>query len=221
MSINYKSKLQEECQKRKITLPEYATHNLGGQAHAPLFQSTVYFDLIKSVTGEAGCKTKVEAEQSAAKIAINSHFDRLLIEEATPKKLRIPDSFYNVLIYVDYENQPSAVKYLLDHLENCAKMCAYISAFHHSSGVIFPQGVNKRLIKSSRKDACDMAITLDIGSVMGNAEAFCDYLFIIVTRDNFASSVQDVINTDNQGFKCVHLPCAEEVIKYLQEQIEQ
>jgi ribonuclease-3 len=68
--INYKAMLQHISQKENNLLPEYRLAKTNGPAHDPIFEVTVKIG--DKTFGPANGKTKKEAEQSVAKIALES-----------------------------------------------------------------------------------------------------------------------------------------------------
>ena len=67
-SHDYKSKLQEIANSRNIKI-EYKVTNESGPDHDKLFEVTIYYD--NSIYGKGLGKSKKEAEQNAAKVAID------------------------------------------------------------------------------------------------------------------------------------------------------
>ncbi len=63
-----KNALQEWLQKRRLPLPVYETKIISGEDHRPVFSSTVTLQNRK-IEGEK-CSRKIDAEQSAASIAL-------------------------------------------------------------------------------------------------------------------------------------------------------
>lgn len=85
--MNYKNKLQEYCQKKKIPLPVYISYVDNVKAHSPQWNSYVLYDERK-YNGTATCASRKEAEQSAAKVA----FDLITMENNTKDKDKDTDN---------------------------------------------------------------------------------------------------------------------------------
>jgi len=68
--INYKALLQHISQRDYATLPAYHVLKASGPAHKPVFEMTV--KIAKETYGPATGKTKKEAEQNVAKIALEA-----------------------------------------------------------------------------------------------------------------------------------------------------
>ncbi|CAF1145833.1 unnamed protein product [Adineta steineri] len=71
MNISWKNRLQEYCQKRKISLPTYRVKNQSGPGHMLEFQVEVKVNN-QWYVGDESCVTKKEAEHSTAKNAWES-----------------------------------------------------------------------------------------------------------------------------------------------------
>ncbi|CAF1218438.1 unnamed protein product [Rotaria magnacalcarata] len=75
MNAAWKNNLQEYCQKNQISLPNYRIKTQSGPAHSLKFQVEVEINGYW-YPGDERCSSKKEAEQSAAKMALECLLDR-------------------------------------------------------------------------------------------------------------------------------------------------
>ena len=67
---DFKSRLQEFCQARGMSLPEYETYSRTGPAHAPVFEIRVIIN--GSVLGKGIAPSRKNAEMAAAEMALGA-----------------------------------------------------------------------------------------------------------------------------------------------------
>lgn len=177
-----KNKLQEYLQKRKESIPTYQTKRCGGSSHEPQFKSILTFQTHR-FESELFSRKK-EAEQDVAQKALD------FLEKKNSYLLPTPK-------YTPPKN-PSRI--ILFDLENCPKVFgvkfprdARLIGFTSYSSSIYAQKekyeniMELRVIKSSIKDAADVALTIDITRLI--FEERVNVPITIVTRDHFASAI--------------------------------
>ncbi|CAF0914982.1 unnamed protein product [Rotaria sp. Silwood1] len=101
MDTTWKNRLQEYCQKKKISLPNYRIKNQSGPAHILKFQVEVEVDG-HWYLGDNLCSSKKEAEQSAAKKA----WEGLLARNASSVSIPLSSQNLTVITAEEYSEEP-------------------------------------------------------------------------------------------------------------------
>jgi len=192
-AVYHKNLLQEYCQKRKLAIPQYNTRNVEGTdetyaVYPYVWMSTVTLSLPGDPFGKytGGIeKTKVEAEQSAAGLALSF----LQQSEASQPKLTTKTS---TAIFIDGENCPKAYEPLFKELGDGYTMCTFASTGHPAS-LRESLGSSDILltVPSSRKDAVDIAMAIHLGVCI---ERNFMRRYIIITKDHFGACIPECLN---------------------------
>lgn len=184
--MNYKGSLQEYCQMKQISLPEYTTvENYDTQDSR--FQSIVTVDnLTYTSTIE---NTKKTAETSAAQVALR-HI-KMWTGYGYKYKYKYKES---KIILFDAENVLDVCNKYLE-LETNYNAIFFISEHHHMTERYKEQIKNKNIelitIDAIAKDAVDHAITLYLGRIIGRQEFDDEY--ILITRDRFGHTLRSIL----------------------------
>lgn len=187
--MSYKNLLQEYFQKKRLALPHYATRSTVSKdaPSAFVWTSVVTLFLPASTQEIAGNseKTKTEAEQSAAKLALQF----LEHQRTTQPKLttKLPTA-----VFIDGENCPVARLELFDELGEGYTIYTFASVGHPSlkqptrgdADVLIP-------VSSSRKDAVDISISMHLGAYLVQPT----YLrYIVITKDHFGACIPECVD---------------------------
>ena len=187
-SFSYKNALQEYCQKSKLPLPRYETNKVEcGDGNSYMWMTTLYISeelRVEPIRGGIE-KTKVEAEQSAARLALQF----LDVKEAAIPKLVVLRS---TAILIDGENCPRAYESLLRELGDGYTIYTFASAGHPALSRT-NRGSSDLLIAvpSSRKDAVDISMSIHLGMYIAQG-SFSRY--IIITKDHFGACIPECVD---------------------------
>jgi hypothetical protein len=190
-----KNSLQEIFQKEKRPLPEYETFSCG-EPYGLQWRSKVTVinrdGCSESVHGEF-CKSKTEAERSAAKkmISILNAKDKIIDD-----KIIKPSKKHKIIILIDAENLPNMIEEA-KKVEN-ATVLAFVGKYHHSAEKDW--GVETIVVNTTRKDGVDCYIQMFMGKmIIANEKRY----YIIVTRDHFGHTLAEIVNNESKKHKCV------------------
>ena len=190
-----KSALFEYYQKEKGNPPVFQTKRAGGTDHLPQFQSTV---TLSDGTQHSGnhCATKKEAENSAAKMALDSLSSTNINKKEVsklPVPSRLPESppahLGRIVCIIDYENLPNMLDSALRYSHLFEQIYVVIGDHHHKSDQEFP-GAAKILCPSMAANAADLCIAMMVGSLL-QVSRFDTY--VLVSRDKFVAPIFDMI----------------------------
>lgn len=205
MSVNYKGKLNEYCQKEKWGSPHYDTVKIGELHNTSLFVSTITLRDGTVVSGNQASSKKL-AEQYAASEALYllSSFSEIesfetspllfpMLNQIQPDAMVLPPCPFDVteIAMIDAENLPNLVKEMKynSHLQ----IIAYYSKNHHMAYIELPNHIEKKLSPCTRSDGCDIFMAMDIMNLpyeYNNLKKI-----VIYSRDKFAAAVADNFNT--------------------------
>lgn len=218
--MSSKNELQEYCQKRNIPTPKYVTKFVGGEPHAPLWQSTAFiggqgtsFTFLGKVFS-----SKKKAELSAANKAME-YIDKIKIksivsinpsDQHTEKTSPIVSA-----ILVDVENATDSLK---DLLQGPCITGVDIYLFFSTANpfiekytdVIQEHKLKMIEVPSKHRDAADVALTLAMGRFV---ERMKYKNYFIITRDHFADALVECLYgiCNDRYLGCVDVPF---LIKY-------
>ena len=193
--MSYKNQLQEYLQKLKQPLPKYSTIAVN-----EYWQSTVLIGKNR-YTGEPS-QTKVEAEQSAALIGLNS----LSTNELLPiYQLPLNAETY---ILIDIESVPHVVSTKLNYSDNSA-IIGFMSSYHHLNVEPKLTQLKSKLyvnvINSTERDATDHLLTFTL------AQYCCIWVsdkapksILIITKDHFGSVLKHLVQSQLPNTKVEH-----------------
>lgn len=218
----FKNLLQEHCQRQGEAFPVYETWRVGGDEHAPLFMSKVKCGSITATSDKQPNKKSAEAE--AAQKAYNSIVQAQVLTTKTPRvpllsprdlPIVVPplsDSFTRVpvapkaptgdcsvvakprsVVLIDGENMPKIVNQFIEHTRGFV-VYFFVGEHHHNANMQCPDSVIKVLSPSTRRDGTDTCIQVYVGNFLAQ-EKFDNYY--IVSRDNFAAALADIITAPN------------------------
>lgn len=202
----YKNILQEFCQKEKIDLPVYET-----SIFEDGFVSTAYVKLEDQILFAGGKfkNKKKQSELSAAKHLLgklNTYLEDNKVDIFPNKPTRI---------LVDLENIPINDLFSKYNFENvifeifATENSSCLTKLDKKSDIL----MNIHTVKSSRRDAADILMTLYVRQLFYNQENL-----IIITKDHFGDSLMDCLDEFVNCFlsyKCVS--SVEELIKQFHE----
>lgn len=210
MNTSPKNLLQQFYQKYKLPIPLYFTSKIGGEEHTPIFISNITLHTGKSFKSDP-CPSKKDAEMNLASKCLD-YIQTLSIR----KQVICTTHPLSIFILIDAENVP--FQRLLDNytFDNSIIPILFLSKYHHLSEKSFPYNI--QLIDSSRKDACDIAISLYTYTLLRQT-CVPDHI-IVVTKDHFASTLSDLIQSkyllqNNLTTTYYHSNSIEDCIKYI------
>lgn len=204
--MSAKNQLQEFFQKLKQPLPKYSTASINDNSY---WQSTVNIGN-KQYTGEP-FKTKVEAEQSAALLCLNSLTNSSnsngLINELLPL-YQLPLNA-NTYVFIDIESVPHIVNTQLNYPPETA-ILGFLSSYHHLN--VEPKltqlksKLSLNFINSTERDATDHLLTFTV------AQYCCIWVqnsapesVIIITKDHFGSVLKHLVQSQLPKTNVEHL----------------
>lgn len=205
-----KNKLQEYCQKNRLKLPQYKTIPLGDS-----FVSSVSIDINGIVlTNEGKVKSKKKAaEISAAEILLETLYIYL------GRNKKIFRAKQTTRIMIDVENVP-----LNDFLDKHQFQNYIIDVFTSNPACIkklekYEDKINIHKVKSSRRDAADILLVLQLGYIIGINGMYDNEktAVIVVTNDHFGDSLIDCLKLYKSHlgeYKCVN--SLEELVEYIE-----
>ncbi len=203
----YKSKLQEYCQKKNLPLPSYTT--IGeGPSHAPRFFCDLSLGEIE--ISSPACPSKKLAENVAAELCYKQ-----LVE--TKKKAALSfDLPRKLLVFLDLENKPNVAKEILDgtHTTN-VRFLGYASKEHPTlkkAREIEDYRFEVFEIPSTRNDAADLGIALEVGVLVG-LDHKVD--FVIVSGDHFAETLSEIVRGMYPKHSCLSCSSTESLLETL------
>ncbi len=221
--MNPKNQLQEYCQKRGLVLPKYHTKRVGGEPHNPEFQSEVTLneiyisgDITRSDSGVNDnhiivpgdtCGSKKQAELSAATFVLD------MLEHIKTQNTKHYQTGENIYIYIDIENVHIG-DFLEHHKFHGNFYMTGVATANHPAIKKISQGIKLRTINSDHKDAADTLMIYDIGLCI---ERGYSGTYIIVTKDHFAASLCEIINSDlghlSKAYRCKSMEQLEEILE--------
>lgn len=211
--MDYKSQLNQYCQKTKQSAPEYKTERIGGDDHAPSFRSSLVINDKRVIGDEA--PTKKTAEQNVAQRCLSvlldspqekeekgiAHENILISEEdgLTLHLLRQEMSFSSVIVLVDLENYPKVLESSLIYDESYY----FIGVIGHCHALLdkpipFPIYV----VETSGRDAADHGLTFLSGLIQGFIEP--EQKLFVLTRDHYAEATVSCLC--KMGVDATHIP---------------
>ncbi len=177
-----KNLLQEYAAQRQRLAPLYTTRRCGGPDHAPLWQCTV--QLWDQTVHEGGqAPTKVDAEQSAARLALQR-----LHAPAPPVQGPM-----RTALLVDVENKPKLLYQLSEEQLERVTVYAFVGEHHALVDKPLPAGVVRIASPSSRPDGTDTCMQVYVGFLLGQ-RAFSEY--VVATGDHFGPVLVEMIQTE-------------------------
>jgi len=234
--MSYKNILQEIYQKNPDIKSKYKlTYNTfisSGQSHTPVFQCELEA-FGKIFTTELNGK-KVDSEQESAKKAIdyyNSHFQKRNVakirqKNGTRQKSKNTEILCSqstkIIVFVDCENVTSELSLFKDLLPAVFEDTEINLCFSNTTKhAIKPKvknlnGINIKCSPSTRKDAADLLICIEIGRIFERKE-ICEIL--IITKDHFGDTIKDIISEygkiDPDFLETVSIKCIRSVKKLI------
>ena len=209
MNTSPKNQLQEFYQKLKLPIPVYSTSIINDTNHNPSFISNIILHTGVSFRSDPCCNKK------DAEINVASKCLPYIQSISNQKQFVTQISSLSIYILIDAENvSPQSLldNYTFDH--NIIPVL-FLSKYHHLSGKSFPY--NTQLINSSRKDACDIAISLYTYNLLHQTSPPTH--IIVVTKDHFASTLSDLVYSqyllDNIPTIYYHSNCINDCIHYI------
>lgn len=225
--MSYKNLLQEYYQKQGKPLPLYNTTFESGEAHIPTWMCILKLEDGKKF--QAKGPNKKTAEMDAANLAYTFVKNTMMTglskdnsstesdDDNPPDAIRIryervsPPIIY---IYLDSENQQEGVKeFSSSKIKIDTELYAYAtkhSAVHQKltrENLISKKNI--RTTKSTRKDAADIKLTVDVVR-----ERNIDDHIMLISNDHFVDSLKDVLDED--GYKNVKVyKNVKSAIKYI------
>lgn len=183
MEKTSKSLLNEACQRHVYPTPIYIDRQSGDNL---LWTSEVRVGNGQSYFGEPQ-KSKRDAQQSAAQLALNSDLFNYLPK---PKKYDFPLLILKgIMCIIDYENLPQ----LADFLEQIPCVTTYIvvGQFHHNAEKQFPWA-KKIICPSMGRDAVDHCISMLVRNLLSHSRLYTNH-YILCSRDKFVAPLLDMI----------------------------
>lgn len=223
--MNYKGFLNEYFQKRKVSLPQYETKQIKNTEHNPLFISsiTLYDGTIE--VGEICPKAKA-AESSAAyiiikKLSLLASYDCKILDESkfsqenhkkeisNGPKIQTTDHNRNVIsdkiltdricVLIDLENLQKFPDDITDDeiLNKNLTIYVFVGKHHCLADKKLSNGIIRIISPSTRPNGTDTCIQVYTGMLL--VKEYYD-LYLIATRDNFGSTLAEMIGDPNLGW---------------------
>lgn len=206
--MSHKNKLQEICQKNGEALPRYTSRQVDGPAHSPVWQAEVVVANGDQIVGER-CRSKVEAEQSAAKMAIERMQTQvapaLKREPVQPGPIDVPWPFdwepvpievtaalRQSCLLIDGENLPNLAKAAYTFARPDLDIVVFVGYHHHMSERDYGAGVQKVLVPTTHANGVDSCMQIYVGTFL-TENRYDRYL--VATRDHFGSALVDLIRS--------------------------
>ena len=207
--MNPKNQLQEHCQKRGLELPKYKTKKVGGESHQPEFRSSVTMNEMNMMTE---CEGDVFSSKKHAELSAASHMLDRLEHIKTQNTVIYDNTEEDIYIYIDIENIHIG-DFMEHHNFHGNFYITGVATANHPAIKKISQGIELRTIKSDHKDAADTLMIYEIGLCI---ERGYNGTYIIVTKDHFAASLCEIINSDlgqiSKAYRCKSMDQLEEIL---------
>jgi len=212
--MSYKNTIQEYCQKNKIVLPYYVTDRIGGNDHAPQWQSTVE---IFNKTFKSMGNTKTVAEMNTAKLICDHITKHVNVVEtkstAALPSIAIPTNVsqkcnsiydidltkYNKIVLIDADNcdvminiEYKNVLFLFFCAKNTSKkVCFELQNKFNNVYVLVSQSVGR--------DAADHLMTFTAG-IISCVNKGKNVVYYVLTKDHYGEYLEKFMT--NTKFVC-------------------
>ncbi len=212
--MSSKNELQEFFQKNKLSLPEYTTDRIGGDAHTPEWLTVV--ELCDGSTHRGDIQaTKKKAELNAATNALK-HIQNAKFLHTNP----LYDLQFNkaIKIFVDIENKPNFIEEFVNKVSSKnIEVHGFVSNGHPQFKPFKDNRISIYPIPSTRKDGADVGLIMHVGMIL-RQEQSDETVYIIVSNDHFADALVDCIKIyKKEAYVCRSF---EDVISTFQELYE-
>lgn len=195
--MSYKNKLQEYCQKYKLTLPVYqlVSHQFDTKSNIHRFQSSVSID--NNIYVSDILLTKKKSEIDAAKNAIEN-LSKINIKHITSYVKYNKPKTINRVILVDIENMP-----LYFEKNKCNSddwLIGFISKWSHYYGMrdTLSQYCTLNIVDSSDNNAADTMMIFIAGFLVSSGYQ----KFVLISRDKFSNCLKTIIETSKNNCTC-------------------
>lgn len=217
--LSTKNKLQEYCQKNRISFPEYDTKR-------PENSATGWISSLKLVNNSAVSSVfnrKSDAEKDVAEkmLELLKENQDVKVEEKQYEislhDISVMCCSVDTICLIDVENIPKSLSLSPHSIPNnllVIGIAGYRSSYAEKN---FP--FNKHIIRSAGKNASDYMISFLVGYIVGTLseqhvyESNHTHRFILVSKDHYVETMKTCLQ--QQGYKCEIAVSVNEMISLL------